>query len=151
MVVEDYMGTIRDMKQAKGQHSLNLEYVLPDFGEINRGFIKEETGEASDLPDDSRKRKASGAAQTVQLGHERFSIPELLFRPSDIGIDQAGVGPAVRSAVAALEPCKCEVCAGWAAYPGGDAELALRAGTRGFFFVDPFVRVVRQARYLRVV
>lgn len=107
VVVQDYMGTLRDMRKAKGKHDLNVEYVLPDFGDIHRGYIKE------DGPDepaaDSRKRKAGGgSAQTVQLGHARFSIPELLFRPSDIGMDQAGIGPAVAEAVASLDPCKCE-------------------------------------------
>eukprot|EP00035_Acanthoeca_spectabilis_P025765 m.459814 g.459814 ORF g.459814 m.459814 type:complete len:423 (-) comp21839_c0_seq1:56-1324(-) len=102
VIVQDYMPTLRELRKARGKHPLNVEYVLPDFGEVFRGFISEDG--PADPQDDSRKRKATGSSQTVQLGHERFSIPELIFRPSDIGIDQAGVGPAVAESIAALTP-----------------------------------------------
>lgn len=103
VIVQDYMPTLRELRKARGKHPLNVEYVLPDFGEVFRGFISEDG--PADPQDDSRKRKATGSSQTVQLGHERFSIPELIFRPSDVGIDQAGVGPAVAESIAALTPC----------------------------------------------
>jgi hypothetical protein len=41
-------------------------------------------------------------AQTLSLGPERFSVPELLFHPVDAGIDQQGVAGCVADAVAAV-------------------------------------------------
>jgi actin-related protein 6 len=39
--------------------------------------------------------------QTLRLNNERFAVPELLFHPSDIGIQQKGVAEAVYDAVLA--------------------------------------------------
>jgi actin-related protein 6 len=30
--------------------------------------------------------------QAIKVGNERFSVPEVLFNPSDIGINEAGIG-----------------------------------------------------------
>lgn len=43
-------------------------------------------------------------AQALALNNERFMVPEALFRPSDIGLQQAGVAEVVQQAVAALHP-----------------------------------------------
>ena len=46
--------------------------------------------------------------QVLQLNNERFLVPEVLFSPTDIGLNQAGVPEAVVQAVnathAALQP-----------------------------------------------
>jgi len=60
-----------------------VEYLLPDFvtafrGEINQSF----TTQVADR-------------HKLLLGIERFTIPEILFRPSDIGIDQMGIVEAI--------------------------------------------------------
>jgi actin-related protein 6 len=54
------------------------DYVLPDFTSLRRGFLKsaEETGRPAD------------GEQTIRLNNERFMVPELLFHPSDVGIQQ---------------------------------------------------------------
>jgi actin-related protein 6 len=56
------------------------DYVLPDFTALRRGFLKsaEETGISGD------------GEQTIRLNNERFMVPELLFHPSDVGIQQVG-------------------------------------------------------------
>ncbi len=33
--------------------------------------------------------------QYLKLNHERFAIPELLFRPSDVGINEMGISEAI--------------------------------------------------------
>ena len=49
------------------------EYVLPNFTEDRPGRIRM-NGEVVDTDDD-----------VLRMGSERFAVPELLFRPSDIG------------------------------------------------------------------
>ena len=43
-------------------------------------------------------------AQVLVLGNERFMVPELAFRPSDIGVAQGGIAQAAAEAVAAVHP-----------------------------------------------
>ena len=45
-----------------------------------------------------------GKEQVLKLSNERISVPEILFRPSDIGIDQAGVAECVAQAAEACLP-----------------------------------------------
>lgn len=46
--------------------------------------------------------------QVLLMNNERFSVPELLFNPQDVGLDSCGVADAVASAIsecpAALQP-----------------------------------------------
>ena len=41
-------------------------------------------------------------AQVLVLGNERFMVPELAFRPSDIGVAQGGIAQAAAEAAAAV-------------------------------------------------
>ncbi|KAG1671132.1 hypothetical protein FOA52_005384 [Chlamydomonas sp. UWO 241] len=81
------------------------EYVLPDGVNSFRGFVREppEPGAALVAPTEAAKQE-----QVLQLNNERFMVPELLFSPSDISLQQAGVAEAVVQAVssahAALRP-----------------------------------------------
>lgn len=50
------------------------EFVLPDYKTIKQGYIRE----LADFTDN---------LQVVKMTNERFMIPEVLFAPSDIGIN----------------------------------------------------------------
>lgn len=64
--------------RATGASHVVREYVLPDYRTTFRGHL--------------RDMDAMATEQTsLPLGNERFVVPELLFRPSDIGIAQAGL------------------------------------------------------------
>lgn len=71
------------------KNDLSMTYVLPDFINSNKGFIR-----------DPREPKKSQDEQSLTLKDERISIPEILFNPSDIGINQAGI---VEAAVQSVE------------------------------------------------
>ena len=58
---------------SSADNSIVQEYVLPDFS-INRPGRVRQPGE--DLTD---------GMQILRMGNERFSVPELIFRPNDIG------------------------------------------------------------------
>ncbi|KAJ2251653.1 hypothetical protein GGI13_003727 [Coemansia sp. RSA 455] len=77
-----------------GKNSLGLEYVLPDFTNSKCGYIKGQGGEAEQQAMDTE-------AQVLPLCNERFAIPEALFHPVDVGLEQGGIHQAVVQAVMA--------------------------------------------------
>ncbi|TRY75044.1 hypothetical protein TCAL_07010 [Tigriopus californicus] len=71
----------RDLTKAESRTE-SRDYVLPDFTNLRRGFMK--SPEASNgRPEDSE--------QIIRMNNERFAVPEILFHPSDIGIQQMGI------------------------------------------------------------
>ena len=42
--------------------------------------------------------------QTLRMGNERFMVPEALFHPSDVGLNQAGLPEVVTQATGAVQP-----------------------------------------------
>lgn len=76
-----------DMEIAKKRYpdnSIIREYVLPDFTSIKRGYLREPV-----------LGKPADDQQTLRLSNERFTVPELLFHPSDVGIRQMGLAEAI--------------------------------------------------------
>ena len=63
------------------------DYVLPDFTSLRRGFMKGR--------EESVGRPTAEGEQIIRMNNERFAVPELLFNPSDIGIEQESVGMGV--------------------------------------------------------
>lgn len=80
-----------DMKTAAGHGDKNTvvrNYVLPDFNTIRRGYVQQSGGE----------EPAQGIAegcQILRLNNERFTVPEILFHPSDIQMESMGVAEAI--------------------------------------------------------
>lgn len=65
-----------------------VDYVLPDYnsgkGGRRRPHAPKKAGPATGRDDE----------QVMVLGNERFTVPELLFYPSDVGLKQAGIAEA---------------------------------------------------------
>ncbi|XP_015280306.1 PREDICTED: actin-related protein 6 isoform X4 [Gekko japonicus] len=70
------------------ENTAMLDYVLPDFSTIKKGFCKPR--EEMVL---SGKYKTG--EQILRLTNERFAVPEILFHPSDIGIQEMGIPEAI--------------------------------------------------------
>jgi len=78
--------------QMKGKdNSIVVDYVLPDFTTIRRGYIRPKDKPASD-------------EQVIRLNNERFAVPELLFHPSDIGVQQMGISEAIVHVIGNFPP-----------------------------------------------
>ncbi|PVI06063.1 actin-domain-containing protein [Periconia macrospinosa] len=81
--------------------SIVLDYVLPDYERSIHGYAR---------PHDPAQSKMRRGLQPQQgpkedllpLGNERFAVPELLFNPSDIGIQEVGLSGAVMEALSIL-------------------------------------------------
>ena len=82
-----------DMLTTQKRGSLNTiarDYVLPDYMNVKRGYIR---------PLDEMWTKYTGTEQLLRINNERFTIPEILFHPSDIGIQQMGIPEAIAEAI----------------------------------------------------
>jgi actin-related protein 6 len=81
--------------------SIVVDYVLPDYEGAIHGYAR---------PHDPAKSRMRRGLQPLQgpredllpVGNERFAVPELLFNPSDIGIQETGIPGAVMESVRAL-------------------------------------------------
>lgn len=67
------------------QNPIVQEYCLPDFTPLNpRGYIKSGPNAVPPL-ERAEGTAATGEEHVVNMGNERFSVPEVLFHPNDIG------------------------------------------------------------------
>lgn len=62
------------------------EFVLPDGVTNLRGFIRHEPKVDEDFPVDPKNKE-----QVLAVNNERFMVPEILFNPTDIGLNQSGL------------------------------------------------------------
>jgi len=88
---------------------MKKSFVLPDFQKVMRGFLKED--DAMDEPGE----------QTLSMETERFAVPEVLFHPSDIGMNQAGLTEATAQSLSELSEIEMGLCARNILLTGGNA------------------------------
>lgn len=87
-VSQDFLRDMAIAKRKPPENSIICEYVLPDFTNRRRGFIREASTKSSNTQQVSEE-------QYLRLSNERITIPEILFHPSDIGIEQMGIPEAI--------------------------------------------------------
>lgn len=84
---------------------IRLDYILPDGMDIIRGFSRPHN--PSNL---AARKRAMASAQpgsdevSMTLANERFSIPEIIFNPSDLGSKQPGLADAIVNALSRIPP-----------------------------------------------
>lgn len=76
-----------DMRRLHHDRSQRKRWILPDY--VN-SFCGSELSD-QDAGDDN--------LQTIEMGVEMVTVPEVLFHPSDIGLDQAGVAETIMQSV----------------------------------------------------
>ncbi|GAB4822961.1 hypothetical protein N2152v2_010007 [Parachlorella kessleri] len=97
--------TRADLQAARQRQSVHRrEYVLPDGVTSTWGHVRP-VEEMWQKP----KRPEPGAPPPPQetvlvVNNERFMVPEALFHPSDIGMEEAGLAEAIVAAVQAVHP-----------------------------------------------
>lgn len=80
-----------DMRRLHGDRTQRKRWVLPDYANSFDG--RELTAEEMDASNGSEE------LQTLDMGVEMITVPEVLFHPSDIGMNQAGIAEAILQAV----------------------------------------------------
>lgn len=79
------------------------DYILPDYHNRSKGYMRDHD------PSTAGKLKALTAGKSIEaaediltLRNERFTVPELLFNPSDIGMRQSGVAQMVMESLSQI-------------------------------------------------
>ncbi|XP_025099057.1 actin-related protein 6-like [Pomacea canaliculata] len=85
-VSTDFMKDMETARKKGPENTILCEYVLPDYTHIKRGYVKQKE-DSSD--------KSQGEEQIIRMNNERFAVPELLFHPLDVGIQEMGIAEAV--------------------------------------------------------
>lgn len=119
-VSQDFARDLRPPARVPPRH-----YLLPDYSTSATGHVLTpaemaawlsahdssssssngtSAGEAASAVDEARcvRRMKAAGEQVLSLGCEQFAVPEVLFNPSDVGINQCGVADAVGDAVRAV-------------------------------------------------
>ena len=118
----------------KGGGSQVVQYVLPDGVDRKVGRVKAQDSEDSHVnavakegeqpsPAEMKRRRQEEEA-TIELRSEPFMVPEVLFRPMDIGLNQLGVAELVASSVASLPLEMREACLSNVVVCGGNAAIS---------------------------
>jgi actin-related protein 6 len=104
---------------------ISVDYFLPDYnGGLKTGYMK---------PHDPELviKKRMGLAGTgdvvdnyMTLGNERFTVPELLFSPGDVGMKQAGIHEMVMQSLSKLPTGLWPVMLANVFVVGGNAKIA---------------------------
>ncbi|EME77229.1 uncharacterized protein MYCFIDRAFT_217015 [Pseudocercospora fijiensis CIRAD86] len=80
--------------------SIVVDYVLPDYEKLKRGFAR-----PHDPSKGAKLRRLGIGGETemvLPVGNERFTVPEILFTPSDIGMQQDGIAGTVLQSLEAI-------------------------------------------------
>jgi len=91
----------RDIFETAG--GIAKDYVLPDGHARLKGEFRDHDPKAATKLKELVKGKALGASEDVlTLRNERFTVPELLFSPTDIGLRQSGIAQQVMDSLSSL-------------------------------------------------
>lgn len=82
-------------------NTISLDYILPDYNNVKRGFVDDNEKHRELL--DSLKADGN-EPQRIRMNNERFQVPELLFNPGDVGIDQIGISHSIIHSVGEFQP-----------------------------------------------
>ncbi|KAJ7895533.1 actin-related protein Arp6 [Mycena olivaceomarginata] len=146
-VTQDFKKELEICRSDPKRNSIVQEYVLPDLTKSKAGRIRQ----PDDIPLDTD--------QVLTMGNERFSVPEIIFRPDDIGLEQSGLPSTIAASIGllpddlqgmlselqSLAPVGCEVIIYQSADPALDAYHAAMACAATPAFPD---LVVTRAEYL---
>jgi len=93
-VSTDFNHDMETTKQKRKLNTIARDYILPDYTNVKRGYIR---------PIEEMWTKFTGTEQLLKMNNERFTVPELLFNPSDVGIQQMGIPEAIHHSIQTTE------------------------------------------------
>jgi actin-related protein 6 len=127
--------------------TLSIDYILPDGLHIKRGFARPHNPLASRASNKNKRKLHASAPDeadddyvSMTLSSERFTVPEILFAPSDTGSTQPGIAQCVMQSLSVLPPALQACMLSNVLVVGGNAKM------RGFV-----QRVQREIRMLAPV
>ena len=140
-------GALKSQGDSSSDPDLRIDYVLPDGVHLKRGFARQHDAAASL----ARKRKLGTEPiltdeLTMTLASERFTAPEVIFSPSDVGLTQPGLAQCVMQSLSVLPPAIQATMLANVLVVGGNVKLPgfverLQAEIRALSPVEYVVRV----------
>lgn len=102
----DMEKTWKGNKKRNAEDGIVVDYVLPDYATIKKGFMRPHdpllAAKIRKAGLDGGRGPSEVVEQVMTLGNERFTVPELLFNPGDIGLKQAGIAEVVMQSLSVL-------------------------------------------------
>ncbi|KAI0372330.1 actin-like protein Arp6 [Pilatotrama ljubarskyi] len=89
-VSENFKSDLEACRVQPTKNPILQEYIFPDYSTHRPGRIRR-AGEPLDE-----------SCQTLTMNNERFTVPEILFHPTDIGLEQAGISTTVAACISLL-------------------------------------------------
>ncbi|KAG0321967.1 Actin- protein 6 [Linnemannia gamsii] len=89
------------VKKGKGQGEMDLDDAEDETNNIDSEGEADSDQGGSDSDEDMSEPNQD--EQVLTMNNERFTVPEILFNPSDIGMDQAGIPEAIVDAISSCD------------------------------------------------
>ncbi|KAG0378626.1 Actin- protein 6 [Mortierella sp. AD032] len=91
-------------RKGKGTSKMDLDDVEDAEDDTNGSESDEDVDSDQSRSDsDEDMSEASEDEQVLTMNNERFTVPEILFNPSDIGMNQAGIPEAIVDAISSCD------------------------------------------------
>lgn len=88
-------------RRLRAHEGVRRNFVLPDFHNTMKGYVQD--GQPRLHGHQQEEQQQEPEQQVLSMEVERFVVPEVLFRPSDVGLRQGGLPEAVVEAVEACD------------------------------------------------
>ncbi|KAJ6574470.1 actin-related protein Arp6 [Mycena capillaripes] len=89
-VTQDFKKHLETCRSGPKGNLIVKEYVLPDLTKSNAGKIRE----PDDIPLDTD--------QVLIMGNQRVAVPEIIFRPDHIGLEQSGLAETIATSISLI-------------------------------------------------
>ncbi|KAL1301767.1 hypothetical protein AAFC00_005965 [Neodothiora populina] len=119
--------------------TIRVDYVLPDYERHHRGFTRPhdasraarlaKLGLLADADDDNDQQAGISTVreEAFPLANERFTVPELLFNPTDVGMRESGIPDTIMQCLETLPTKQL-----WQAFLGNIVVVGGSSLIRGF-------------------
>lgn len=79
--------------------SILVDYILPDYDAHKAGYMR---GHSDSHSGPKSRADEMQIQDSMTLGNERFVVPEILFNPMDLGMQQAGLPEVIMQSLASV-------------------------------------------------
>jgi len=90
-------------RRLRAHEGIRRNFVLPDFHNTMKGYVQDVQEQQRQQRQQQQQQQQEPEQQVLSMEVERFVVPEVLFRPSDVGLRQGGLPEAVVEAVEACD------------------------------------------------
>jgi actin-related protein 6 len=103
-VSTDFKADMEKAQDYTSRSSIVTDYVMPDFTNRMTGLVKEHNPlDRKQMATFNSVRREDGTSEAIlTLSNERFTPPELLFNPTNVGMRQAGISETIMESLSRI-------------------------------------------------